>query len=189
MSPVSLCAEKHYKELRKGIARTFRDGMGEKRLRMGEKCWKWWELLRMGGTVCRERRKPSEGSDLKWSTSIILGEVTCCFSNGCNLSIEMARESLVSWLLFEQLPNMQRKMTLYKSHFFTHCRNISPIHWSSMRWKQLFRKRAVSLSWKRWNFHLLDKNHPSDIPKIIFFTFYVLRFTILDMMLSRYSTW
>ena len=97
MSPVSLCAEKHYKELRKGIARTFRDGMGEKRLRMGEKCWKWWELLRMGGSVCRERRKPSEGSDLKWSTSIILGEVTCCFSNGCNLSLEMARESLVSW--------------------------------------------------------------------------------------------
>ena len=42
MSPVSLCAEKHYKELRKGIARTFRDGMGEKRLRMGEK------RLRMG---------------------------------------------------------------------------------------------------------------------------------------------
>ena len=29
MSPVSLCEEKHYKELRRGIARTFKDGMGK----------------------------------------------------------------------------------------------------------------------------------------------------------------
>ena len=111
MSPVSLCAEKHYKELRKGIARTFRDGMGEKRLRMGEKCWKLRNLL---------RRNSSEGWELKWSTFIILGEVTCCFSNGCNLSLEMARESLVS-LPFDRVPTLKTKKNDKKSQFFTIC--------------------------------------------------------------------
>ena len=37
VSPVSLCEEKHYKELRRGIARTFKDGMGE----ISKKIFKW----------------------------------------------------------------------------------------------------------------------------------------------------
>ena len=49
MSPESLCSQKHYAALKRGIAKRFRDGKGE---------------------------------------------VTCCYSNGCNLSLELARQSL-----------------------------------------------------------------------------------------------
>ena len=49
MSPETLCSQKHYATLKRGIAKRFRDGEGE---------------------------------------------VTCCFSNGCNLNMELARQSL-----------------------------------------------------------------------------------------------
>ena len=102
VGPVSLCEEKHYKELRRGIARTFRDGMGEICFfpeNIFDKFQRRGDVLLHILNIKTFFKYFLNIQIFRYFHIFFKGEVTCCFSNGCNLSLQMARESLVRLFL------------------------------------------------------------------------------------------